>query len=71
MGDADIVIGAYGCPGKSLAMMSLCIALSIIVQGFDVAFAPGEEGKTFEKDMLDTFTVTLPPLLLQFTPRSM
>jgi hypothetical protein len=42
----------------------------MIAQSFDVSFAPGETGHTFDHEMLDTFTVTLPPLQLQFTPRS-
>jgi hypothetical protein len=41
----------------------------MIAQNFDVSFAPGETGQEFDSEMLDTFTVTLPPLQLQFTPR--
>ncbi|EAT86220.2 hypothetical protein SNOG_06389 [Parastagonospora nodorum SN15] len=67
---ADIEIGAYACPGKNLAQLSLRTSLSMIAQNFDVAFAPGEDGVTFDNEMLDTFTVTLPPLQLQFTPRN-
>jgi len=62
-------VGVYGCPGKSLAMLSLRIALSVILRCFDVGFAPGETGKAFEHDALDTLTVVLPPLLLRFTAR--
>jgi hypothetical protein len=67
---ADNHIGAYGCPGKNLAEMSLRTSLSMIAQNFDVFFAPGETGETFDNEMLDTFTVTLPPLQLQFFARS-
>ncbi|KAF2470653.1 cytochrome P450 [Lindgomyces ingoldianus] len=63
-------LGAYSCPGKNLAQLSLRTSLSSIVQNFDVSFAPGETGVAFDKEVLDTFTVTLPPLQLQFTPRS-
>ncbi|OAK99635.1 cytochrome P450 [Phaeosphaeriaceae sp. SRC1lsM3a] len=63
-------LGAYSCPGKTLAQLSLRTSLSMIAQSFDVSFAPGETGHTFDKEMLDTFTVTLPPLQLRFTPRS-
>ncbi|KAJ4350581.1 hypothetical protein N0V95_004632 [Ascochyta clinopodiicola] len=62
-------LGAYSCPGKNLAQLSLRIALSTIVQNFDIKFAPGETGEKFDKEVLDTFTVTLPPLQLQFHPR--
>lgn len=49
--------------------MTVRIALSSIVQEFDVSFAPGETGEKFDKEAMDTFTTTLPPLFLQFTPR--
>jgi|SRR5690242_12988745 len=62
-------LGAYNCPGKNLAQMSLRIALSVIAQSFDISFAPGETGEAFDKELLDTFTVTLPRLYLQFKPR--
>ena len=67
---ADTFIGAYSCPGKNLAHMSLRISLSMIAQNFDVSFASGETGEEFEKEILDTFTVTLPSLQLRFTPRT-
>jgi hypothetical protein len=50
--------------------MSLRTSLSMIAQNFDVSFAPGETGEAFDNEMLDTFTVTLPPLQLQFAARS-
>lgn len=65
----DDFTGPYGCPGKNLAMMSLRIALSRIAQQFDITFAPGETGEGFDKGAMDTFTTTLPPLLVQFHNR--
>ncbi|EUC45093.1 hypothetical protein COCMIDRAFT_96502 [Bipolaris oryzae ATCC 44560] len=62
-------LGAYSCPGRNLAQLSLRISLSMVAQNFDVSFAPGETGEAFENEILDTFTVTLPPLQLRFTPR--
>ncbi|KAI2629259.1 putative benzoate 4-monooxygenase cytochrome P450 [Hypomontagnella submonticulosa] len=62
--------GPYACPGKPLAMMSLRITLSKLAQHFDLSFAPGETGETFDKEVKDTFTITLQPLMLQFTPRT-
>ena len=64
-----IVAGIYKCPGDKLAMMSMRIAISSIVQQFDIHFAPGETGESFEKDRKDAFTTILPPLKLQFVPR--
>ncbi|KAI2613387.1 putative benzoate 4-monooxygenase cytochrome P450 [Hypoxylon sp. NC1633] len=63
-------IGPYGCAGKNLAMMSLRIALSRIVQHFDVALAPGETGEAFDKEAKDTFTIFLKPVMLEFSPRN-
>lgn len=48
--------------------MSLRIALAMLIQEFNVSFAPGETGVAFEDEPLDTFVVTLPPLYLQLTP---
>jgi len=49
--------------------MSLRISLSKIVQNFDIAFAPGEDGAKFESEALDVFTTSLPPCQLIFTKR--
>jgi hypothetical protein len=50
--------------------LSLRTSLAAIAQNFNIAFAPGETGEAFENEALDTFTVTLPPLQLVFTPRN-
>ncbi|KAJ5527378.1 hypothetical protein N7513_011537 [Penicillium frequentans] len=63
------LIGPYICPGKNLALMSLRISVSRLVQLYDVKFAPGETGHAFETETLDTFTTTLPPLQIQFQRR--
>ncbi|CAG8213831.1 unnamed protein product [Penicillium olsonii] len=63
------VLGPYSCPGKNLAMLSLRISLSTLVQSFNIGFAPGETGEAFEKQTLDTFTTTLPSLRLEFQRR--
>ncbi|KAF2139216.1 uncharacterized protein K452DRAFT_275327 [Aplosporella prunicola CBS 121167] len=62
-------IGTYSCPGKNLAIMSLRISISNIAQLYNVSFAPGETGEAFDTGALDTFTTTLPPVMLQFTRR--
>ncbi|KAJ5656226.1 hypothetical protein N7507_008176 [Penicillium longicatenatum] len=63
------LIGPYICPGKNLALMSLRISVSKLVQRYDIKFAPGETGHGFETETLDTFTTTLPPLQIQFQRR--
>jgi len=49
--------------------MSLRCSISKILQNFDVAFAPGEDGTRFENEALDTFTTSLPPCHLVFRKR--
>ncbi|KIW88830.1 uncharacterized protein Z519_10314 [Cladophialophora bantiana CBS 173.52] len=61
--------GAFSCVGKQLAMMELRMVLSRAALSFDIAFADGEDGVKFDTEVLDTFTLTLPPLKLKFTPR--
>ncbi|KAI1805972.1 cytochrome P450 [Daldinia bambusicola] len=62
-------LGSYGCVGKQLAMMVLRIAVSRLVQHFDVSFADGETGEAFDTGAKDVFTTTLQPLVLKFSPR--
>lgn len=40
-------------------MMTLRIAISIIVQQYNISFAPGETGEAFEQGAMDTVTTTL------------
>ncbi|KAJ5939345.1 hypothetical protein N7466_002479 [Penicillium verhagenii] len=63
------IMGPYICPGKNLALMSLRIAVSKLVQRYDIKFAPGETGIGYETETLDTFTAALPPLQIQFQRR--
>ncbi|KAG8156599.1 hypothetical protein KVR01_013550 [Diaporthe batatas] len=62
-------LGAYQCPGKNLGFLSLRITLSRVLREFDVSFAPGEDGEVFDREAKDTFTTTLPPVMIQFTKR--
>ncbi|KAL2821321.1 cytochrome P450 [Aspergillus cavernicola] len=60
--------GPAGCIGKNLALMEMRLMTAHLVTGFDVAFAPGEDGT----DLLnseDHFTVALKPLHLLFKRR--
>ncbi|KAI1391672.1 putative benzoate 4-monooxygenase cytochrome P450 [Hypoxylon trugodes] len=61
--------GIYTCAGKNLAVLSLRIIISKLVQQFDISLAPGETGEKFKNETLDTFTSTCTPLMLQFSPR--
>ncbi|KAH8828635.1 cytochrome P450 [Flagelloscypha sp. PMI_526] len=54
--------GAYACVGKHAAWMELRIALCKLVLNFDFAFESAEGAEYFEKNQMDTFTLTVPPL---------
>ena len=60
-------IGAYSCVGKNLALMELRHVIYKIVMDFDVAFAPGENGRRVVEDAKDTFTLSPGELELVFT----
>jgi cytochrome P450 len=62
-------LGAYNCVGKNLAFLTLRTSISRLVQRFDIAFGPGETGDEFDSGTLETLTTTLPPVMVQFTPR--
>lgn len=61
--------GWGGCIGKNLAMMELRTVTARLVTLFDIALAPGEDGKNLLEKSTDHFTVSLQPLNLVFTKR--
>ncbi|KAH8894611.1 cytochrome P450 [Thozetella sp. PMI_491] len=62
--------GDFSCPGRNLAMMELRMVISRIAMRYNIAFAPGEDGVKFDEEIKDTFTFTMLPLHLVFTPRN-
>ncbi|KAH0524178.1 hypothetical protein TsFJ059_009080 [Trichoderma semiorbis] len=60
--------GQWACPGRNLAMMELRMALSHIALRYSISFAHADASKSFDSGVMDTFTLTLPPLHLIFTP---
>ncbi|EGR44824.1 uncharacterized protein TRIREDRAFT_69648 [Trichoderma reesei QM6a] len=60
--------GQWACPGRNLAMMEMRMVLSHIALQYNVSFADPGAAKRFDLDVMDTFTLTLPPLHLVFTP---
>jgi hypothetical protein len=61
--------GSYSCIGRVLALMELRSALSRIALNFDLAFASGETGEVFEREVKDTFTLTVRDLYVVFSKR--
>ncbi|KAI3289225.1 hypothetical protein DTO002I6_6967 [Penicillium roqueforti] len=63
-------LGRYGCVGKQFALMELRAVIARVAYNFDLAFAPGETGVSFDDDSKDTFTFSIGSLPLVFTERS-
>ena len=66
---APFSIGTYGCIGKPLALMEVRAVTAKLLSNFDVAFAPGEDGKKLLFETRDHFTLGLAPLKLVFKER--
>ena len=58
-----------GCVGKQLALMELRTVIALLVTGFDVEFAPGEDGTNLLENTKDCFTMAMADLYLQFKLR--
>lgn len=61
--------GKYACPGKNLAIMEMVMVLSRVALGYNIEPPSEAVAVRFEKETLDTFTLTLPPLPLVFRRR--
>ena len=62
--------GQWTCSGKALAMMEMRMVLGRIALQYDISFPEGVTADNVEFRFKDTFTQTLPPLHLVFTPTS-
>lgn len=61
--------GQWACSGRAVAMMEMRMVLGRIALHYDLSFPPPVTPETAEFVFQDTFTQTLPPLPLMFTPR--
>ena len=59
--------GQWACPGRQLAYMELRVALSRIALEYRIAFNDPEEADHFDRDIKDTFTLTVPSLHIRFS----
>lgn len=64
-----VIAGRYNCVGKNLAYLELRIVTALLVSKYNVHFAPGENGRCVEQDMLDQFTAKPGQLKIVFTSR--
>jgi cytochrome P450 len=62
--------GPYGCIGRPLALLNVRTTLARIVTAFDISFAPGENGRTFEAEAREKFTIGFGDLMISFKPRT-
>jgi cytochrome P450 family 628 len=59
------ILGPYDCVGKQLALMEIREAVAKLVTCFDMELADREDVK-WEHSGIDTFTLALPPLFINF-----
>ncbi|KAF9695590.1 hypothetical protein EKO04_006412 [Ascochyta lentis] len=64
--------GTYNCAGRPLAMMQLRMVVAMVVQKFELSFAPGRdvEYKRYIQDQADCFTLHINPLPLVLRERN-
>ena len=55
------------CVGKQLAMMEMRTMLARVALEFDMELA--QDAATYEKGLLDVFTLHCPDLMVKLTPR--
>ena len=64
-----VLSGRFHCVGKNYGLMEIRIATAKMVQNFDLAFAPGENGAKLFSETKDYFTSTPGPLNVILTRR--
>jgi cytochrome P450 len=66
---APFSTGARYCLGKSMAIVGLRLVVTILLQDYDVSFAPGYDEETMWRDMRDQVTCQPGTVLCIFQPR--
>lgn len=61
--------GKYACPGKNLALMEMAMVISRVALRYRITGLEEDVAERFERDTLDTFTMSVPALPLVFTRR--
>ncbi|KAI1495743.1 cytochrome P450 [Biscogniauxia marginata] len=62
-------VGIYMCVGKNLGLMEIRTLAVVLLDNFDIVFAPGEDGTLLHEQTLDCFSTIPGPLKLQFSHR--
>ncbi|KAF4629546.1 hypothetical protein G7Y89_g8601 [Cudoniella acicularis] len=66
---APFSTGTYGCIGKPLALLNIRTTLARLVTQYDITFAPGEDGTSFEGKATEKFTINFGDLMISFKKR--
>ncbi|KAF2995646.1 hypothetical protein E8E13_000561 [Curvularia kusanoi] len=67
---APFSLGAHQCVGKNLAMAELRLSIAVLLQQYDVAFAPDYDPDTMWRDMKDQVTAQPGRVLCTFKSRN-
>ncbi|MCJ1457542.1 hypothetical protein MMC28_007910 [Mycoblastus sanguinarius] len=67
---APFALGRYNCIGKNVAYSELRYMAALLASRYDVAYAPGEDGRRVVEDMMDQFTASPGQLRLVFKERN-
>lgn len=66
---APFSYGARYCLGKNIALVALRLVVAVLLQDYNVGFAPGYDEDTIWRDMRDQVTCQPGQVLCIFTPR--
>ncbi|KAH8822588.1 cytochrome P450 [Flagelloscypha sp. PMI_526] len=61
--------GPYACVGKQLAKTEFKVILTKLLLNFKFSLADEQNAKEFEEGQMNTFTLTIPSLYMNITPR--
>jgi cytochrome P450 len=62
-------LGHWACIGKQLAYMEIRTVIARLVMSFDIAFAPGEDGRKLLEESKDAFTMIVAEMYLLLKTR--
>lgn len=64
-----MLTGTFYCVGKSLAYWEMRSVLARLALRYSIRFASAQDGKDFDSKILDTVTLSPPPLGMCFRAR--
>ena len=62
--------GHANCAGKNLAMAEMRVVTALLMQRFDIRFAPGYDASRWTREMIDLFVMKPSELPVIITPRA-